>query len=375
MNKTEFIQLIQNPDLPAAKHVAALKQIVADFPYFTQARVLLAKALHNEKHYEYEKFLKQTALAVPDRDVLYHYLHNLTPQWQSQQTAVKTEQTIVVVQKDVAPEPETAIDLPINLPEELVEESITVEEDIEVAQTKEELDVDLAITTLLEGSNITPPQKEVVLTHVESDKDILESVADTLDEEATKDELPEAKPLIDEGEEEELSFVEWLQRKNNSEKKIETKPEANPVIPEIKADKSTLPQPINATSGAITDTKGDHKKQESTIPQVSEVTKAEIEEAVAKSNVNDFQNILDKFIKENPSISRPKAEFFNPVNMARQSVEEDEELVTETLANLLYKQGNLKKAIRAYEKLCLLYPSKMTYFASLIQKIKTELKD
>lgn len=375
MNKTEFIQLIQNPDLPAAKHVAALKQIVADFPYFTQARVLLAKALHNEKHYEYEKFLKQTALAVPDRDVLYHYLHNLTPQWQSQQTAVKIEQPIVVVQKDVASEPETAIEQPANLPEEFVEESVVVEEDIEVAQTKEELDVDLAITTLLEGSNITPPQKEVVLTHIESDKDIRESVADTLDEEATKDELPKAKPLIDEGEEEELSFVEWLQRKSNSEKKIETKPEANPVIPEIKVDKTPLPQTINSTSDAITDTKGDHKKQESTIPQVSEVTKAEIEEAIAKSNVNDFQNILDKFIKENPSISRPKAEFFNPVNMARQSVEEDEELVTETLANLLYKQGNFKKAIRAYEKLCLLYPSKMTYFASLIQKIKTELKD
>jgi tetratricopeptide (TPR) repeat protein len=375
MNKTEFIQLIQNPDLPAAKHVAALKQIVADFPYFTQARVLLAKALHNEKHYEYEKFLKQTALAVPDRDVLYHYLHNLTPQWQSQQTAVKTEQPIVVVQKDVAPETETAIEQPANLPEEFVEENVVVEEDIEVAQTKEELDVDLAITTLLEGSNITPPQKAVVLTHVESDKDILESVADTIDEAATKDELPEAKPLIDESEEEELSFVEWLQRKNNSEKKIETKPEANPVIPEIKVDKTPLPQTINSTSDAITDTKEDHKKQESTIPPVSEVTKAEIEEAVAKSNVNDFQNILDKFIKENPSISRPKAEFFNPVNMARQSVEEDEELVTETLANLLYKQGNLKKAIRAYEKLCLLYPSKMTYFASLIQKIKTELKD
>lgn len=375
MNKTEFIQLIQNPDLPAAKHVAALKQIVADFPYFTQARVLLAKALHNEKHYEYEKFLKQTALAVPDRDVLYHYLHNLTPKWQSQQTAVKIEQPIVVVQEDVAPEPGTAIEQPVNLPEEFVEESVAVEEDIEVAQTKEELDVDLAITTLLEGSNITPPQKEVVLTHVESDKDIIESVADTIDETFTNNELPEAKPLIDEGEEEELSFVEWLQRKNNSEKKIETKPEANPVIPEIKVDKTPLPQTVNSTSDITTDTKGDHKKQESTIPPVSEVTKAEIEEAVAKSNVNDFQNILDKFIKENPSISRPKAEFFNPVNMARQSVEEDEELVTETLANLLYKQGNFKKAIRAYEKLCLLYPSKMTYFASLIQKIKTELKD
>ena len=61
--------------------------------------------------------------------------------------------------------------------------------------------------------------------------------------------------------------------------------------------------------------------------------------------------------------------------MARQSVEEDEELVTETLANLYYKQGNYKKAIRAYEKLCLLYPSKLAYFASLIKKIKSEIKD
>ena len=106
-----------------------------------------------------------------------------------------------------------------------------------------------------------------------------------------------------------------------------------------------------------------------------EVTKADIDDAVAKSNINNFQNILDKFVKENPSISRPKAEFFNPVNMARQSVEEDDDLVTETLANLLYKQGNYKKAIKAYEKLCLLYPSKMSYFASLIQKIKLEQKD
>jgi tetratricopeptide (TPR) repeat protein len=61
--------------------------------------------------------------------------------------------------------------------------------------------------------------------------------------------------------------------------------------------------------------------------------------------------------------------------VAKQSVEEDEDLVTETLANIYYKQGHYKKAIRIYEKLCLIYPHKMAYFASLIQKIKTENKD
>ncbi|MES2781134.1 MAG: tetratricopeptide repeat protein [Bacteroidota bacterium] len=102
---------------------------------------------------------------------------------------------------------------------------------------------------------------------------------------------------------------------------------------------------------------------------------AEIAEQVKRSNVNDFESILDKFIRENPRISRGKAEFYNPVNMAKQSVEDNDELVTETLANVYYKQGHYKKAIRAYEKLCLIYPHKMTYFASLIQKIKTETKE
>ena len=93
------------------------------------------------------------------------------------------------------------------------------------------------------------------------------------------------------------------------------------------------------------------------------------------SNVHEFESILDKFIRENPSISRPKAEFYNPANMAKQSNEDDEDLATETLANIYYKQGAFKKAIRTYEKLCLIYPHKMSYFADLIQKIKQENKN
>jgi tetratricopeptide (TPR) repeat protein len=357
MNKTEFIQLIQNHDLPSAKHVAALKQVVADFPYFSQARVLLAKALHNEKHYEYEKFLKQTALVVPDRDVLYHYLHNLTPHWQMPQLSISIEQPNVIEQNEIVSDPGHAfeqVEEEVSLTIHSVPETLISDEEIEVVQNKEELDVDLAITILLEGSNIAPPQKNIFLPPTS-----IEKVIDK-DNESQNVALPDIKAQVPdkftEDSEEELSFVEWLNRKTNPEKIAEP-------IQLLQTDKS------------ISDEKADTKDKELRTNALPEVTKAEIEEAVAKSNVNDFQSILDKFVKENPSISRPKAEFFNPVNMARQSVEEDEELVTETLANLYYKQGNHKKAIKAYEKLCLLYPSKMTYFASLIQKIKTELKD
>ena len=77
-------------------------------------------------------------------------------------------------------------------------------------------------------------------------------------------------------------------------------------------------------------------------------------------------------MRENPSISRPKTEFFNPATVAKNSAEEKDEIVSETLARIYLKQGLIKKSILTYEKLCLIYPHKNAYFAALINKIKTE---
>lgn len=86
----------------------------------------------------------------------------------------------------------------------------------------------------------------------------------------------------------------------------------------------------------------------------------------------EVESILEKFMRENPSITRPKAEFFNPVNVAKLSIEEKDEIVSETLASIYLKQGLVKKAISTYEKLSLIYPHKIAYFAALIKQLKTE---
>jgi tetratricopeptide (TPR) repeat protein len=80
--------------------------------------------------------------------------------------------------------------------------------------------------------------------------------------------------------------------------------------------------------------------------------------------------IIEKFIKEEPRISPAKAAFYSPVNMARKSVEEHDDLVSPTLAQIYLSQGNVQKAISTYEKLILLYPEKSAFFAAQIEKIK-----
>lgn len=84
-------------------------------------------------------------------------------------------------------------------------------------------------------------------------------------------------------------------------------------------------------------------------------------------------DLIQRFLKTNPSISRPKKEFFNPLNVAKKSEQMDETLVTETLAQIYWKQGNLKAALQAFERLMLKFPEKRPYFAGLIQKIRNEL--
>ncbi len=85
--------------------------------------------------------------------------------------------------------------------------------------------------------------------------------------------------------------------------------------------------------------------------------------------------IIDKFIAENPSISRPKQEFFNPISAAQESIIDQENIVSETLAMIYEKQGYFEKAISIYEKLKVKYPEKSIIFAGRIDLLKEKLNN
>ena len=73
---------------------------------------------------------------------------------------------------------------------------------------------------------------------------------------------------------------------------------------------------------------------------------------------------------ENRKTQENKTSFFSAPDAAKKSLETNDDLVTETLAEIHVQQGNYPKAIEIYQKLILLNPEKKLLFASQIEFIK-----
>ncbi len=93
-------------------------------------------------------------------------------------------------------------------------------------------------------------------------------------------------------------------------------------------------------------------------------------------NLKQIQSdLIDKFILTNPRIEPVKEKSETTLaDISKPFIEEKGEFVTETLARIYANQGYYSRAIDIYEKLCLKFPEKSSYFASQIEKVKELLK-
>jgi len=141
----------------------------------------------------------------------------------------------------------------------------------------------------------------------------------------------------------------------------------------VTADKPVDPSPVSEIPLIVkTEEASQELKQEE--PAVEEKVESmnEIVPSLETKEVIPSTDLIEKFLRDAPRMPRPRKEFYNPVNLAARSIEENEDFYTETYAYICLKQGNAAKAIKIYEKLSLKFPEKSSYFAGLIEKIKKE---
>jgi len=106
-------------------------------------------------------------------------------------------------------------------------------------------------------------------------------------------------------------------------------------------------------------------KEKSNVKQVV----AENQEKYDKE-IKDANELIEKFLKDQPKIKTPKQEKEFVEDLERNSLADNDDIISETLASIYEKQGYFTKAIKLYNKLILKFPEKSSYFANQIQRLK-----
>lgn len=391
MNQQELNHIIQQPNEINAASASELIALCNKYPWFSAPHSLLAHYFTCTNDFRKEEWLTRAASRIHSREWLYYFLQPVSndlplgipvsavleamapepaaviepsepiiptaepviaaaePIIATPEPFISTAETVIAAPEPIiaAPEPNTKSENSIAEISAMQIPELELQTSAPLFQPAEEYDIANAMGTTFnfepvefrENTKSTEPVDQPKQTRPYNLEEFL-SLGLINNDEDVENKVESNKSNTDPSIEE-LNFFDWLETKNTH---IQSGAYSNSTVNSASSDPSS-----SAQTPATAD---------------SETTKP-------STNLDKF-GLINQFIEKQPSISRPKQEFYSPERAMKRSEEFSTSIVTETLANIFRTQGHFEKAIISYQKLQLKFPEKSAYFASLIEQIKKE---
>ena len=382
MNQQELNHIIGQPNEINAASASELIALCDKYPWFSAPHTLLEHYFARTNDFRKEEWLARAASRIHSREWLYYFLQPVSNDLPvgipvgAALEAMAPEPAAVIEPSEpiiLAAEPViAAAEHIIATPEPFISNAETViaaaEPNTESENSMAELsamqipELELQTqtkeiqNTIPDKTSIAPidfPAATVPLFQPAEEYDIAKAMGTTFNFEPVdfNDNNQSSEPLDQPKQTRPYNIEEFLSLGliNNNEANIEAPEPINPVI--VKASEEL----------DFFDWLETRNTPAAAIPETNKPAK----------NLDKF-GLINQFIEKQPSISRPKQEFYSPERAMKRSEEFSTSIVTETLANIFRTQGHFEKAIISYQKLQLKFPEKSTYFASLIEQIKKE---
>lgn len=390
-----------------------LFQLTDSHPYFSLPHFFLTQKLQEENHQAYIPQLQKTALYFSNPYWLHYQLMNSNaamevlhkPVYQQEETKPLLEHVIEEeIQQSIA---NAAIAIQHNEPVTITETVVFEEEPIfnePVIETAieapmvEKVEEDIVYTPLQEEvtTNVIETIDEVIVT-----KDVVtEAIAVVEEVEQPIVEEPKIETKITESVEEPTNFhpsvtsfalesAEEVANEPTGFTSIITEKEEEEFLPEEASNEVDTNIPDQKIASLLKEQLEAFKKPvtEETVLQVasepyhtvdyfaSQGIKPEYDHAAQDTLSKQLRRFTD-WLKHMKNVTPSNEdlgtdpELESAIQGIAQTSNEAKEIVTETMAEVLVKQGKIDKAIQLYIKLSFLNPDKSAYFASKIQSLK-----
>ncbi|MGJ3235898.1 hypothetical protein [Marivirga sp.] len=368
MDKQRLTTLINQPEKLEENDFRDLNDLKKEFPYFQALSPLITLGSKKYSPESEKKCLQTSAIYALDRK---HLKEILTQDYQSNVTESKE-----------SPQKESTIPQEKNKVVEAPFEGYKTKSTVETDSTS-----DLKTKPISETSHLPDSFFEELFKDMEALKEEKENYQKTLEKFEAKKPTSKPKTATNKKTTKKPASSKTSTTKKVASKKTTAKSTAKKTST-AKTASRTKASPKKASPAKTSSKKSTAAKKTDTTKSTSKKPKKDehdiIEEITSRKELKisdahkkEQLDIINNFIQKEPVLTKR----IDPDNQSNKQEAEDlsanstnlsDDVVSETLAKLMIKQGRKQKAIDIYKKLIWKFPQKKTYFVEIIDELKKE---